>query len=222
MQSFKRRVTGVIGIFVTIWQDVDLVFDAVMLEFFSEMMRRADDIISVVGVIYHHGPHFSFGDGIGKIIISSNSNFVRNKPRMKPIKQCCNDGAKPEWDNVCSTHIFASVHDLERGDMEFFTQAKTSNRTTGFVVNIENIKLLDFGVLTEEPFFDNIWTARHRCDTTKEQFATGDLENVLSREFFDFTTRARVTGAKNIDLVAECFESLLLGVDGAGNAPSKI
>ena len=95
---------------------------AVVGELFSEVVRRGDDIVCKVGVVYHHGPHFGFSNSIGKIIVFMNFNGVGNIPGMKPIQECGNNGTKAEGNDVGNTHIFTAVHDLDGGDMKLFAK----------------------------------------------------------------------------------------------------
>ena len=50
------------------------------------MVRGTDDVIGVIRMVHHHGPHFGFGGGIGKVGIFFDFNGVGKIPRMEPIK----------------------------------------------------------------------------------------------------------------------------------------
>ena len=50
---------------IAVGKDLDFVFDAVMSKFFGEMVRGGNDVVGIIGVVYHHGPHFGFGGGVG-------------------------------------------------------------------------------------------------------------------------------------------------------------
>ena len=50
---------------IAVGEDLDFVFDAVMSKFFGEMVRGGNDVVGIIGVVYHHGPHFGFGGGVG-------------------------------------------------------------------------------------------------------------------------------------------------------------
>ena len=59
--------------------------DAIMLKFGAEMLGWRNNEIGIVGMVYHEGPHFGFGDGVGEIIVAVDFDGVWDVPRMKPI-----------------------------------------------------------------------------------------------------------------------------------------
>ena len=109
-------------IWVTVGKDLDFFLNAIVGKFFSEVVRRGDDVVGKVGVVYHQGPHFGFGDGVGEIIVAVDFDRMGNIPRMKPIQECGNNGTKSERNNIGDTHIFAAMHDLNGGDVQPLTQ----------------------------------------------------------------------------------------------------
>ena len=122
MQGFKRWIGREIGVWVAIWHNVNLMFDAVMLQFLSEMMRRAKHVIGIVSMVYHHGPHSGLGDGVGEVVVFSDFNRVGKIPGMKPIQGRANESAEPEGHHAGHAHVFAAMHNLEGGDVKLFTK----------------------------------------------------------------------------------------------------
>ncbi len=49
----------------TVGQCCEGLNDAVVLEFFAEMLRRRYDKIRIIGVVDHESPHFGFSKGVG-------------------------------------------------------------------------------------------------------------------------------------------------------------
>lgn len=114
------------------------------------------------------------------------------------------------------------MHDLNRGDFEGFCKAESGDRTTGFVMDIEDIEIFQFGVVFEEPTFDNLGAARNRSETAEKEFAAGDEKNVFFGEFCKFGFRAGKAGAEKVDCVAHSFESGFLSVDRAHDATGEV
>lgn len=116
--------------------------DAVVFEFLGKVMRGTDDIVGVICVVYHHGPHFDFGGGIGKISVFFDSDRVGKIPRMEPVKRRRDKSAKTARDDAGHAHVFAAMHDLDGRDSKALTKTETSNRAAGFVVDVENVVFL--------------------------------------------------------------------------------
>ena len=119
------------------------------------MVRGANGVIGVARVVHHHGPHLGFGNGVGEVVILSDFYRVGEIPGVKPIEERGDDGAKTSRDDVGDAHIFAAVHDLDSGDLEVLTEAEAGDGAAGFVVDVEYIVIFDFGMLAEEPVFDD-------------------------------------------------------------------
>ncbi len=115
-------------------------------------------------------------------MVARNGDFMGQIPRMDEIESIGDKGAQAEGDKVGFAHVFATVHDLDRGDFESFGQAESGNRTAGFVVDVENVESFELGVVFEEPAFDNFGASRNRGETAKKEFTTGDEEDVFGGE----------------------------------------
>ena len=116
--------------------------DAVVFEFLGKVMRGADDIIGVICVVHHHGPHFGFGGGIGKVSVFFDSDRVGKIPRMEPVKRRRDNGTETARDDAGHTHVFAAMHDLDGRDFESLAKTKAGDGAAGFVVDVENIVFL--------------------------------------------------------------------------------
>ena len=100
-----------------------------------------------------------------------------NIPRVEPIEECGNNGAKSKRNNIGNSHIFATMHHLNGGDVEFFAKIESGDRATRFVVYIIYIKIFDFWMLAKKPFFNDFGAARDGCDATNEPAARRYGEN---------------------------------------------
>ncbi len=141
---------------------------------------------------------------------------------MDEIQGVGNKSAQTKGDEVGFAHVFAAVHDLNRGDFESFGEVEGGDGTAGFVVDVKNVESCEFGVVFEEPAFDDLRTARNRGETAKKEFATGDEEDVLLGEFSEFGFRTGEAGAENVNGVAESLEGGFLGVHGTHNSAGEV
>lgn len=167
-ERFDGRIFGVILVRKTVGKNLNWFFDAVVDEFLTKMFGWSEDEVGVIGVIYHESPHFGLGVAIGEVIVAFDFGGVRNIPRVKKIQKERDGGAQTKRNNVVFAFVFAAMHDLDGGDFEFFGEMEAGNGTTGFVVYIIYVEILDFGMMTEKPFFDDAWTARDWSESAEE------------------------------------------------------
>ena len=163
------------------------------------MIGGGDDGVGGVGVINHEGPHFGAGVGRGEVVILFDDDGMGEVGGVEEV-QCCGDEVFEGVGDVgLDGDVFATMHGLDEGDVELAGEFDAGETTRGFVVDVDDVKLIKHGVVCVDPgddFFGGVGDG-------------GAVDFKVARHGGDdddgFVLWAAPTGAEDGDFVAKGF-----------------